>query len=181
MKKFALLIIIFLSLRAFSQVATGLGYVSNIPDAPVGFNLIVHDTANNSVGFFADVKLGFTGDRKDSEYYENISQQQAEGWGDAEISDYNEGALINAGLTFKISREVLFFSGVGYSEFSNYKVFKDETYILGNNGKYSVDSGTESSGVNFTAGFMIFANDVFFTAGADTNPAGATLGLGLLF
>lgn len=167
------------SVSAFTQ-DFGLGYVANIPSAPLGVNFYYHQI-DKPIGLYIDFKMGNSGDKNGAEYYENIHLNTAIGYGDAQISDYSENYVFDVGATFKISNSILFYGALGYVYSKDYLVFKDNTYILGNDGKYSVDAEEDGSALNVAAGLIIKSNAVYFTVGGDLEPAGVTAGVGFTF
>jgi len=114
------------------------GYVARVPQAPFGAALLFFRP--NGVGFYADAKFG-PGITEGDDYYDNISIELAESWGDDRIDTQTNPFSMNLGVTQVLSRRVGAYAGIGFTRNTTLHQYYDPLHILGNDGRYWIDGG----------------------------------------
>ena len=158
---------------------TGVGYVGNFgAGAYLGMNIF--RAFPKKVGFFAEFKMGQIKTYENSNYYENISVAQAEGWGDERTKTDVEPFIVNGGITMMHGNRLISYVGIGISRMSKYYQYYDPMHILGSNGNYWIDGPTGAMGINFVGGGMYRVTPtVALLVGFDTNPSGLNVGVSM--
>jgi hypothetical protein len=169
------------SIEDSSENLTVFGYVANIPEMPVGFNLLW--IRNNGIGFYLDLKFtikgGLGGRRGGDDFYDNISVYKAENiFGDKLIGESKGWFSLNMGLTELVSQKMAVYGGIGISTWSHSKQYYDEFEILGRYGKYWIPADSKSS-LNLNGGLLfLIAKKITINFGGDLKPAGLNIGVG---
>jgi len=149
-----------------------MGYTVNIPTEYFGLSILY--TRPKTVGFIVEAKLSLPG--KPEPYYSTITQWEAEVfYGDPKLGSRETYLTTNIGLTYTFSKRFGFYSGMGYTIYTEYNQYDDPTNILGDTYWIEVN---EINGFNFLGGFLIgLIKNVASHIGLETNPFGITLGL----
>ena len=159
------------------------GFVTNLPQQFVGFNFV--KLSNTNLGVFIDMKAGLpirTND--DDDFYDNISVNKAENiFGDQLLNKDNHWFSINAGSTKVISQYTAIYVGLGVSLYSEYRQYKDDFEILGDNGKYWIENDDKSkTTINALGGIIFKINPTWvMQIGAEAQPTGISIGFGKIF
>ncbi len=151
------------------------GYAGNIPKEWLGFCFF--STKPEGVGLYLDLKgsvpLIYGGD----DFYENISVQDAVGWGDPLSDTQDSWVSCNVGMTKVFSRSLALYAGVGYSVNTTYFNYYDPMRILGTNGSYWVEGESDSS-FNILGGLLVtFGEKWGLQGGGELSPGGVTVGV----
>ncbi len=158
----------------------GLSWVMNVP-AKEYAGLSLYRVYPGKIGWFGEVKFGRTLTWRTSDYYENISISEAEGWGDRLLKNDTVYDTYSAGITYVVNPGLFLYSGVGYTDSRSYRQYHDDLGILGDNGDYWVDGTKGGSSTNVLVGAMIRASErTVFHIGYDTSPSGLNLGIGMV-
>ena len=158
------------------------GFVANIPKEFLGLNLI--STSKQSFGLYFDFKIGLIQGYNTDDFYDNISVNKAENiYMDQLLKKNDSWVSINVGLTKVVLKNLVLYGGSGISFYSEYRQYKDEFEILGDNGKYWIENDDESKiTLNALGGFIIQIDPKFaFQIGAESQPTGVTIGFGWFF
>lgn len=115
----------------------------------------LYTTIGNESVFF---KLSYEGSEFEAIHYPNITIDMAEGEGIGQFNDSLEGdyerySSLFLGLGVKTIKSVYPFFGINLFRESNNLIYRDETYILSNNGYYSI-RGSHKDGLNFRGGIL---------------------------
>jgi hypothetical protein len=112
---------------------------------PISFGLQT-STINEIGGFltignrdYFIVDFSSKNSKNKSIYYPEITVDQVIVWNDKKLSDIEEGWSLYMGLGKRYKRTGVHFM-LGYVSQRDYYQYFDETYILSNNGKYSIDN-----------------------------------------
>lgn len=158
----------------------GLSWVMNV-SAKEYAGLSLYRVYPGKIGWFAEAKIGRTFSWRTSDYYENISISEAEGWGDRLLKNDAVHDTYSAGITYVVNRGLFLYSGVGYTASRSYRQYHDDLGILGDNGDYWVDGPNGGSSTNMLVGLIIRAKErTVFHVGYDTSPSGLNLGIGMV-
>jgi hypothetical protein len=167
---------------AFDRPTGLVGYVTNLPDQPVGFMLA--KVVPHAVGFCFDIKASIPISRSGADdFYENISVHQAEDiFGDRLIGTDLTCVSLNGGLTMGVAGPVAIYGGIGVTWKTAYRQYYDPFEILGEHGQYWVrDDQGSSAGPNLLGGlFARLGNGWALQIGGESNPAGVTAGIAFL-
>jgi hypothetical protein len=143
----------------------------------------LYTTIGNDDVFF---KVSYEGSQFEETHYPNITIDMAEGEGigrfnDSLVGDYKRYSSLFLGLGIKTIKSFYPFFGVNLFRNSNNLIYYDETYILSNNGLYSI-KGTYKDGLNFRGG-ILYRRGVFEigTHVIIPHPMRAGLNIGLNF
>ena len=180
MKK-PLLILLCLPMIGFGQTlspSTTIGFVGNIPNAPLGMSLFMFQ--NDNIGFYFDCKIGFGDMPSGDDYSSTMSYNK---FNDPYIGEYSSGYVIfDFGVAkpiIKSEKTILIgFIGLGYYTQTVYDQYFDPMYILSNNGYYYFETGIEA-GINANLGIQIQTKSkINFQIGYDVKPSGMNFGVG---
>lgn len=155
------------------------GYCVDLPEQPLGFFLC--GTQPKGVGLYLDFKTSIPMGREGSDdFYENISVSKAEGWGDRLIDTDETWLSFNIGMTKVVLSRAAVYAAAGLSLHSGYRQYKDEFYILGDNGEYWIeDEEVSETTVNGLGGIIIQLSEFWVgQIGVEAMPAGITIGIG---
>lgn len=155
------------------------GYVANIPQELLGFNFI--KVSRQDFGFYIDLKAGLPMRAGADDFYDNISVNQAENiFGDRLIKKDDNWFSMNAGITKVISNHLAFYGGLGFSSYSEYRQYKDEFEILGDDGEYWIENDDKSKTTLNALGGVIIQIDPrwIMQIGAEAQPTGISIGFG---
>lgn len=166
------------------QPMVGVGYVGNMPGAPVGFSIIV-PFKNVNYGFYGEVKMGFSSTEPvGTDYSDRLTQGEIENnFQDEYLGERLDDLIIaNVGVLFKSKQAPLYFGiGIGIKSQGIYRQYFDETRIFDPTGKYYIEVAN-NSGINLNGSlFYTFKNGLYLQGGIDANPAGINIGLGYIF
>lgn len=170
-------------LRSSAQI--GVGYVVNVPNTYVGFNLLaLTPKLFGGAGLYGDVKFTASSQGDDPYFLPGITVEQAEvTWGDELFEEKSDWLSINAALVYAVSPELALYGGAGYSRETAYRQYFDNSRSRGEFGFYWIkDPDASGNRVNVLGGgFIRLARALLFQVGAEAQPLGATLGLTLAF
>ena len=155
------------------------GYIANIPQELLGFNFV--KLANTDFGFYIDLKAGLPMRDGADDFYDNISVNKAENiFGDQLLKKDDNWLSLNAGLTKVVSNQLAIYAGLGFSIYSEYRQYKDEFEILGDNGKYWIENEDKSkTTLNALGGIIFKINPTWIMQiGAEAQPTGISIGFG---
>jgi len=155
------------------------GYVANIPQELLGFNFI--KVSKQNFGFYIDLKAGLPMRDGADDFYDNISVNKAENiFGDRLIKKDDNWLSMNAGITKVILNHLAFYGGLGFSIYSEYRQYKDEFEILGDDGEYWIENDDKSKTTLNALGGVIIQIDPrwIMQIGAEAQPTGISIGFG---
>ena len=155
------------------------GYIANVPQELLGFNFVKLTSTN--LGFYIDLKAGLPMRDGADDFYDNISINKAENiFGDQLLKKDDNWLSMNAGLTKILSNHIAFYGGLGFSIYSEYRQYKDEFEILGDNGKYWIENEDKSkTTLNVLGGIIFKINPTWIMQiGAEAQPSGISVGFG---
>ena len=112
---------------------------------------IYYAAPNQSIGFgiasLFSLALEVSIPDKGDKFYPNISPELAQSWRDDKIGEYDSRAGLFFGPTIPVKssknkKEVLFVNFyLGIVRVSHRVIYQDDSRVLGNDGKYSVETG----------------------------------------
>ena len=153
----------------------GIGYSASVPKEMLGFCLFT--LRPQGVGLYFDLKGTVPMVSKAPDFYKNISQHEAEGWGDQLFDDKTDWISLNLGITRSLSHNTALYLGVGLSMGTTYYQYYDPYHILGTNGDYWVE-GEDTNSINGLVGLLIgLGQNWGFEIGAEAQPSGVSLGI----
>jgi hypothetical protein len=163
----------------------GIGYVTNVPNTFVGFNLLgLTPKLLGGAGLYADVKFTTSSPGSQSSFLEGVSVEQAEiTFGDQLFEQKSDWLSFNVALVYAVTPELALYGGAGYAKETAYKQYFDNSEIRGEFGFYWIEDPANSGNrVNVLGGgFIRLARFLLFQVGAEAQPLGATLGLTFTF
>jgi len=154
-----------------------LGYSVNIPSQLFGANLY---QLTNKMGFYIAFRTGgFHFSRNHSDYYDNISQEQVDSWGDDLIGKDKGSITIDIGLTHYVIHLFHVYFGAGYTSIRSYKEYDDPADILGTDREYWIQNTDALVSKIDVFGGLIFtvANTFTVHIGYVTIPSGVNIGI----
>ena len=157
----------------------GATWVTNIA-AGQYFGLTIFKLRPRQAGWFIEGKFGRRMTYESSDYYENISISEAEGWGDSFLKEDESYDTFDVGLTFAYTNAFALYLGIGLSEVDSYRQYHDDFGILGDNGDYWIDGSMNGTKMNTVGGAIIRTSDtVLLQIGCDSQPKGLNIGVGI--
>ena len=136
----------------------------------------------NNKGLLADVKLTGPNPGMFDNYYDDINFDEARNiFGGPVIDTRSTADSIDLAYAFRTGSKTIMYLGAGYTVHSEYSKFHDPLEIVGDDGDFWVeDYDKRYSSLNILGGLIITAKKHYaFLLGAQTNPAGLSLGIGL--
>lgn len=93
------------------------------------------------------------------EFYENISKELAENWGDRKIDEYDLRVALFLGRTIEIKKQILYANfALGFCAISHREIYEDKLGILGRGtGKYEIETSSKKT-PDFQLGLFYFPN-----------------------
>ena len=151
------------------------GYTGNIPEEWLGFCFF--STKPEGVGLYLDLKASVPLIYGGNDFYDNISAQEAIGWGDPLTDTQDTWVSGNIGMTKVLSNTLALYAGVGISVNTTYFNHYDPMHILGTNGSYWVE-GESDSAFNALGGLLVTLGEKWgVQGGGELNPGGVTVGV----
>jgi len=171
----ALLLVVPAAAVDLTEGPTGaFGFVGRYPQEPFGVSLLYFRPG--AIGFYADAKFG-PGITEGDDYYENISVQLAESWGDPRTDTQTNPLTVNIGVTWPLTSKLGAYAGGGMTWKTTLHEYYDPMHILSDDGHYWID-GSEETEVNFLGGLVFFAGNSWgLQFGAEGPEFGVTLGV----
>jgi hypothetical protein len=104
-------------------------------------------------------KISYEGSAYDVVHYNNIKLSEVNSWGDTYVNQYDRYTSLFSGIGVRLGRSIYPFAGLNFHRITNNLVYLDNSYILSNNGLYSI-RGSHKDGLNFRGG-ILFRRGVF--------------------
>ena len=168
-----------------SSPHVGIGYVANIPTTFLGFSALrITPNLFGGAGVYADVKLTTSSPGNSPYYLPGVSVTDAElTYGDMLYEEKSDWLSVNGALVYAITQELAVYGGLGYARKTHYRQYYDASQTRGNLGFYWVaDPSASGTRINALGGaLMRITRLVAFQLGAESQPAGANVGVVVTF
>lgn len=165
------------------QPRIGVGFTANIPDQLVGGSVHYLTGAFGGLGIYADVKLDMESPADEDGFTDTVTAAEVESTRNHRLFDEQSSATsVNIALMKSLSPQFTVYAGAGYSDMKNYRQYWDEDQEEGFQGYYWVpEEGLTGGKVNLLGGAFFQLGESFaIQMGAETKPAGFTLGVSYL-
>lgn len=155
------------------------GWVVNIPKQFLGFTFAF--TTPKSLGFYLDMKSGYPIREFDKNFYRSLTVDEVENtYKHLHFATDENWITLNFGFTKTISKNFSIYSGLGFSQYTEYRKYYDQNEILGTNGDYWIKDENECElKSNFFIGLIaVLRASQIGQIGFETKPPGVTVGFG---
>lgn len=164
---------------AWAQVdhrSVGLAWTTNLAaEQYLGINLFA--VGPRGIGGFVEYRWSGNWDQRNA-FYDNISVQMADGWGDEILGEQDQDGTFAGGVTWQLNRNVVGYAGLGFNKADQYQKRRDNTRILSSDGEYYIEASDGDLEISLTAGAIVRRRDFLVQLGLCSEPAGLVLGAG---